>query len=158
MGVDTTFRNASSSYPPGIFILTLPYWSCFYIPSMTNSKTILTKLLISSCYRIISCCTQRNLMWTFTKWTLMVKVSYTPKLMTPLDSRKQFKRHVTLVPFSPSASPFSFLLFIIRREDRWSRRQWDLHTCCQDNNHYIPRIHWAHLPPLPVTASPSIYT
>jgi len=31
------------------------------------------------------------------------------------------------------------------------------HTCCQGNSHHIPRIHLPHLPPLPVTISPSIY-
>jgi hypothetical protein len=41
----------------------------------------------------------------FTKWILMVKVSYTPKLTTPQDSRRQLKRQDALILFSPSASP-----------------------------------------------------
>jgi hypothetical protein len=40
----------------------------------------------------------------------MVKISYTPKLMMALDSRKQLKGHNTSIPFSPLASP-PFLLF-----------------------------------------------
>ena len=35
--------------------------------------------------------------------------------------------------------------------------QHDQHTCCQGNSYHIPRIHLAHLPPLPVATSPSIY-
>jgi hypothetical protein len=38
----------------------------------------------------------------------MVKVMYNPKLTTPLDSRKQFKKQDTPTPLSPSAFPPPF--------------------------------------------------
>jgi hypothetical protein len=47
----------------------------------------------------------------------IVKASYPPKLMTPLDSRKQLKRHDTLVPFSPSASPSPFFLSLYNKKN-----------------------------------------
>jgi hypothetical protein len=47
-------------------------------------------------------------MQTFTKWILMVKASYTPKLMMPPDNRKQLKRQDALIPFSPLAFPSLF--------------------------------------------------
>ena len=37
------------------------------------------------------------------------------------------------------------------------RQQHNLHTCCQGNSHAIPIIHSAHLPPLPMATSLSIY-
>ena len=41
-------------------------------------------------------------------------------------------------------------------QNPWHHRQ-DPQTCCQGNSHHIPRIHLAHLPPLPMATSPSIY-
>lgn len=51
-------------------------------------KKFLIKLLISSSYRITSRCPLRSWMQTFTKRSLMVKVSCTPTLTTPQVSRK----------------------------------------------------------------------
>ena len=54
------------------------------------------------------------------------KIDYTPKLTTPLDSRKQLKRHDTLVPFSPSAPPALFLfLFFFSFETGFLRMSWN---------------------------------
>ena len=39
----------------------------------------------------------------------------------------------------------------------YHRQQCNLYTCCQGNVHHISRIHWAYLPPLPMTTSPSRY-
>ena len=126
MEVDTSFRNSFPSHlsswqyylPPASLILFLHFY---------NEKKNLSKLLISSCYKITSCCLlsshcpQRNLMLTFTKWTLMVNVNYTSKLKMSLDSRKQLKRHNALLPFSQLVSPslFSLLFIITRREICW---------------------------------------
>ena len=136
-------------------------------------KKILTKLLISSCYRITSCCPQkslcpqRNLIWTFSKWMLMVKVSYTPKLRTLLDSRKQLKRQDTLIPFLPPAFPLSLYfpsLYINKKGGMLvsgppkpvTSNRCDPNTYFQGKSHHIPRIHLAHLPPLPVITSSSV--
>ena len=63
-------------------------------------------------------CPQKNLMRPNIEWVLMVRVSYTPKLTTPLDNRKQLKRHDTLVPFSSSASPSPFILSLYDKKKR----------------------------------------
>ena len=84
-----------------------------------KDKRFLTKLLISSCYRITQLLsTEESLSRQEPDVNVyqmhpLVKVSYGPKLAMPLDSRKQFKRHGSPIPLSPSASlslpPFSSL-------------------------------------------------
>ena len=123
--MNTSFCNAFSSYPP---VLLFSPCLILFLHSFNNkykkiSNQTINQLLLQN-YQPLpqkSCCPQRNLMQTFTKWILMVKASYTPKLTSPLDSRKQVKRHNTPFPFSPLASPSHFfLLFIItRREVCW---------------------------------------
>ena len=71
----------------------------------------------------------------------MVKVSYTPKLRTLLDSRKQLKRHDTLVPFSPPAFPLSLYFpslyinkkggMLVSGPPKPVTSRHNRHTCCQ---------------------------
>jgi hypothetical protein len=136
----------------------------FYIQDPRNS---------SSYYRITSQCLQRSLMQVFTKWTLMVEVSHTPKLIMPLDNRKQFKRLDSPSPFHHQFPPPPFfLLFMIRkRELCWyeklvlllqvtseSSDKGDFTCRQQGSTHllpwqlpYIPSIHLDYLPPLPAS-------
>ena len=95
-------QNRSIFYGTQVYHCLLPRWSgvCTSVPLFTELGVIReNKPLPIPVVDMIAAHHNRVLQ------VMSPDVSYTSKLTTPLDSRKQFKRHNSLIPLSPLASP-----------------------------------------------------